>query len=393
MITKSLANKLLSILQEKKLEMLSFLEELVLIETPSTSAISQDAAFDFVSEPFIELGYYTSRVKGSKTGGYLYARPQEKCRECKKQLIVGHIDTVWPFGTIDHMPFKIEQNKIHGPGVFDMKVGITQIIYALKILKSCSIQPEVFPLVLINSDEEIGSTDSSPMIKRLSKLCSRAFVLEPPLGIDGRLKSSRKGIARFTMTIQGKSSHAGLNPETGVSAIVELSNQIQILHSFNDLAKGISVNVGMIEGGVSANMVAPQSKAEIDVRVSNVEDAKSISAKILNLTPTQQGCSIDIKGGFGRPPMEFNERNKALWESAREMGSLLDLNLKHGAAGGASDGNTTSLYTATLDGLGTPGDGAHALHEFAFESEIIKRTALLALLLLTPATNIYSLKN
>jgi len=236
-------------------------------------------------------------------------------------------------------------------------------------------------VILINSDEEIGSFESSNAIKRLSKIARRAYILEPPLGFDGKLKTARKGIGKFILQVKGKPAHAGLNPGEGISAIVELSFQIQKLFGLNDFEKGITVNVGMIQGGSSANVIAEESSAVIDVRVLNMEDAAYIEKKILSLEPQHKGSNLHVEGGFGRPPMERTKRNQRLWRLARRIGDSMDLELDEVIAGGGSDGNTTSLFTATLDGLGTVGDGAHARHEFIFIEKLIERTTLLSMLL------------
>ncbi len=240
---------------------------------------------------------------------------------------------------------------------------------------------ESVPVILINSDEEIGSFESTNAIKRIARIAKRAFILEPPLGFEGKLKTGRKGIGKFTIKVKGKPAHAGLNPEMGVSAIVELSYHIQQLFSLNDFEKGITVNVGMIQGGSSANVIAEESQAVVDVRVHNMDDALFIENKILNLKPKHTGTSLQIEGGFGRPPMERTARNQRLWTLAKHIGQSMHLELEEVTAGGGSDGNTTSLYTATLDGLGTVGDGAHARHEFIFKEKFIERTTLLAMLL------------
>ncbi len=246
-----------------------------------------------------------------------------------------------------------------------------------------SIPLPVTPIILINSDEEIGSRESTRMIKRLAKISDRAFVLEPPLGLEGKLKTARKGLGRFTITAIGKAAHAGLDPGKGVNAIVELSYQIQQLYAMNDFEKGITVNVGMIEGGISANVVAPESKAIVDVRVLNNIDGDTITKKIYALTPSMPNIQLRIEGGIGRPPMERTPRNQKLWHFAKDKASLMGLELEEAIAGGGSDGNTTSEFTATLDGLGTTGDGAHASHEFIFLEKLSERTALLTQLLIS----------
>ena len=364
-------------------DMIKFLKALVAIETPSRSVNSQYRIIDFIKNELELLDFYCIHAKGRKTGGYLYARPLHRNKKMPLQLLVGHCDTVWPKNTLNNMPITALNGKIKGPGIYDMKVGLTQIIFAIKVIKELRLDLNVTPIVLINSDEEIGSHETSHVIKLLSKLSNRAFVLEPPLGLEGKLKTARKGVGRFEITVKGKAAHAGLDPSKGINAIVELSHQIQELYAMNDPKKGITVNVGMIEGGISANVVAPESKAVIDVRVLSVKDGKDISKKIRSLKPKMADISLFVQGGIGRPPMESTKRNQGLWEIAKKEGKLLGINLNQATAGGGSDGNTTSQFTATLDGLGTPGDGAHADYEFIFIDKLNERTALLILLLTT----------
>ena len=368
-------------------EMREFLRDLVAIETPSHKIEPQHIILEFLRERFEAIGYYVVHVPGKKTGGYLYARPLDRDRSRPIQLLIGHCDTVWPDGTLEEMPLSYAKGKMKGPGVYDMKAGLTQIFYALAVLRSLPLPLHVEPVVVINSDEEIGSWESTGIIKRLSRIANRAFILEPPLGLDGKLKTARKGIGRFTITVKGKAAHAGLDPTKGINAIVELSHQVQELYAMNDHDRGITVNVGTIEGGISPNTVAPTSKAVVDVRVLSEEDGLFITDKIKNLKPQLEDVELSIEGGIGRPPMEKTPRNQELWRIARLQGEQLGLKLEEATAGGGSDANTTSLYTASLDGLGTPGDGAHALHEFIFENKLVERTALLTLLLLTEPIN------
>jgi len=255
----------------------------------------------------------------------------------------------------------------------------------LKVIDDLNLTLPLTPVILINSDEEIGSKESRSAIERLAKVCERAYIMEPPLGLTGKLKTARKGLGRFTITVKGKAAHAGLDPQKGASAIVELSNQVQQLYAMNDFDKGITVNVGMIEGGVSPNVIAPESKAVVDVRVLNKKDGERITEQILSLKPMLPEVEVHIEGGIGRPPMEHTEGNRMLWKLAKAKGALLGLELEEATAGGGSDGNTTSMYTATLDGLGTTGDGAHAQHEHIVLEEFPIRTALLTLLMLAEA--------
>lgn len=372
----------MSYLKDNQKKMLGLLKDMVAIESPSNNRLALNNMILFIQKRLEELDFYTMRIAGVKTGGFLYARPRIRKRNSRIQLLVGHCDTVWDIDTLKEIPITQNSDKLTGPGVYDMKAGITQILFSLLAIKELDLDLTVTPIILINTDEEIGSRESTPIIKRLSKIADRAFILEPPLGIEGKLKTARKGIGRFIITVKGKAAHAGLDPEKGVSAIVELSHQIQQLHAMNDFKNGITVNVGMIEGGNSPNVIAAQSKAIIDVRVYNNEDGKYITEKIHQLKPTLDDVELTIEGGIGRQPMERTPKNKQLWKKAKATGKLMDLTLEQATAGGGSDGNTTSLYTATLDGLGTTGDGAHAKHEFIYTDKLIERTALLTLLLL-----------
>lgn len=296
--------------------------------------------------------------------------------------MLGHYDTVWPLGTLDHMPFSVDGDIVRGPGVYDMKGGITQALLALDTLRHFGIKPIVSPAIFLNSDEEIGSRESGRYIAALAPQMDRVFVLEPSLGIAGQLKTARKGIGRFTITVQGEAAHAGLDPGAGASAILELSHVIQTLFALNDFDRGITVNVGTIDGGLRANVVAPKSQAVVDVRVASRAEADEISSTILNLEPEIPGTSLSIEGGFGRQPMEKTAANRELWQLALRLGSELGMELEEGLAGGGSDGNTTSLYTATLDGMGSVGDGAHAHHEHLLIDKTLERAALLTMLLM-----------
>ena len=366
--------------------MLNFLKDMVAIESPSNNKEALHNIIKFLEDKFRSLGFYTIHVKGEKGGGYLYARPLNKEKNSPSQLLLGHCDTVWDLNTLNTMPISESKGKLTGPGVYDMKAGLTEIIFSLSAIKTLKLDVSQTPIVLINSDEEVGSHESTPIIKRLSKVVSRAFILEPPLGVEGKLKTERKGIGRFTVTIKGRATHAGLDPEKGINAIVELAHQVQKLHAMNDFDKGITVNVGLIEGGTSANVVAAASNAVIDVRVYNQKDGDYITKRIHELKPMLDDVELVITGGIGRQPMEKTSRNQQLWKLAQADAKLIGLSLEEASAGGGSDGNTTSLYTATLDGLGTTGDGAHATHEFIYIDKLIERTALLTLLLLEKST-------
>lgn len=301
------------------------------------------------------------------------------------QLLVGHVDTIWPLGSVARLGVAAENGIVRGPGVFDMKGGLVEIVYALRALAEHGLKPEVTPVVLVNTDEEIGSIESRPHLERLSRCAARAYVLEPAYGPAGRLKTARKSAGHFRVVVRGRAAHAGVNPEEGVSAILELSHQIQRLFALNDVQRGITVNVGTIDGGLRANVVAAEASAEVDVRVPTLEAARVIERALRELEPAGEGLTVEVNGRFGRLPLEPTPRNRALWAAAKEAGTKLGLELEEAAVGGASDGNITSLYTATLDGLGPVGDGAHAPDEHVLQQSLPERAALLALLILLPA--------
>ena len=374
--------KILHFLTSQKEMFISDLEHFTKIESPSTDPIHLFSAYHFLIQEFKGISYYTNWIPGKKSGGYLYARPMHRIKNSDIQLLIGHTDTVWPLGTLEKMPVTVKDDRITGPGVYDMKAGIIQIIYAIKALINLNLKPKILPVILINSDEETGSKESTHIIKRLAKIANRAFILEPSLGLNGKLKTRRVGVGKYTIKLKGKAAHAGLDPGKGASAIVELSHVIQKLFLLNDPKNGISVNVGMIDGGVRPNVIAPESKAVVDVRVPTNKDANRIEEQILSMKSENPDVELSVEGGIGRPPMEATPANRALWKIAKEKGSEIDIDLSEASAGGGSDGNTTSQYTATLDGLGAIGDGAHAAHEFAFQDKLIERSALLSLLLM-----------
>lgn len=383
--TRQLAPRILATLREQRQAMIDLLEQLALAESPSLDPASQQRIRELLSAELEQLGFMARQLPGRNSGGQIYARPRSRSRAVAKQLIIGHFDTVWPVGTLEAMPFKVENNVVSGPGVFDMKGGLVQLLLALRTLARLNVDLAVTPVIFLNSDEEIGSRESTRYIAALARCAERAFVLEPSLGPGGSIKTTRKGVGRFTVLAHGRAAHAGLDPERGISAILELSFIIQKLFALNDPARGISVNVGTIDGGLRPNVIAPTSRAVVDVRVATHEDAERVEAAIRGMEASTEGVVLEIEGGVGRPPLEPTPRNRELWDMARSLGEELGLHLSEARAGGGSDGNTTSLYTATLDGLGPVGDGAHAHHERLDLDKTTERAALLSLLLIAPA--------
>jgi len=382
------ASRILEWLQERKDELADFAMALTRLESPSTDPETQEPVFRMLGEALEEVGLVVRRFPGVRTGGQLLARPH-RSGASRRQLLVGHVDTVWPVGTLDRMPVEVRNTHLVGPGIFDMKGGLAQMVFALRALRALDLEPELVPLVFLNSDEEIGSPESDRRIRSLARRVSRALVLEPALEPVGKLKTTRRGVGRFTIRVRGRSAHTGLAPGEGASAILALSHVVQRLHDLSDVERGITVNVGEIQGGTRPNVVAAEARAEVDVRVRTVEDARLLEEQILELQsslPPVAGTSLEIQGAVDRPPMEGTPRNRALWRAAQGVAEAMGVEVDEGMSGGASDGNTTSLFTATLDGLGAVGDGAHALHEYVELERMPERAALLAGILLLPET-------
>lgn len=378
------ASRVLEYVRANEQALIALLQSLVEAESPSAHPASHEPVRRILTHELESLGFRVREIATPSGHCHLYARPERRRRHADSQLLIGHYDTVWPVGTTLERPFTIDGNVIRGPGVFDMKGGLAQMLLALRCLQELDLAPGLTPVVFVNADEEIGSRSSTRYIRLLAIHAMRALVLEPSMGEEGDIKTERKGIGRFTITVHGKAAHAGLNPEAGASAILELSHVIQKLFAMNDPERGITVNVGTIDGGIQPNVIAPHGSAVADVRVPSVAEGDRVTQQIHALEPSTPGVRLRVEGGIGRPAMEATRRNQALWELARDIGVSLGLDLRQARAGGGSDGNTTSQYTATLDGLGPVGHGAHATHEFLYLDRTLERSALLALLLLAP---------
>ncbi len=381
----TVADRIREHLASRQDEMTELLLRLVEAESPTFDSESQDGPMRMLADGLETAGFAVRRFTGRTSGGMLLARPVRRARRRPIQVLIGHCDTVWPIGTIGAMPARIENGTMFGPGSFDMKGGLVEIVFALDALSRLDLQPSVEPVVLVNSDEETGSRDSWATIRRLAKIADRALILEPGLGPEGRIKTARKGNGQFTLRVHGRAAHAGVEPEKGASAILELSLCIQRLFELNDPDRGITVNVGTIDGGLRTNVVAPTSEASIDVRILHASDAPRVEQAIRSLEAHTPGTTLEISGAINRLPMERTPRNQRLWEVARRLAGDLGLEIQEGISGGGSDGNITSLYCATLDGLGPVGDGAHAIHEQVRIDSLPARGALLAMLLLEPA--------
>jgi glutamate carboxypeptidase len=370
-------------LRDREDGMTELLASLVLAESPSLVPGSESAALELIARELEDVGFRTRRLPGEGTGDHLLARPRVRRSRGTHQLIVGHVDTVWPLGTVRSMPPGRDDGHFCGPGSYDMKGGLVQLVFALAALHDLGLMPSIDPVVLVNSDEEIGSIHSSRYIRLLARGAAHAFVLEPPTAPTGSLKTSRKGVERFEVVVRGRAAHAGTSPEEGVSAILELAHQVEELFALSDPAHGVTVNVGTIDGGLRANVIAPEATALVDVRAPTAEGAEAVARAIRSLEPSRPGTSIGVRGDSRRPPMPATDRNRALFRRAQQLARVLGLQIEEAPlVGGASDANLTSELTATLDGLGAVGDGAHAPDEHVVVSALPERAALLALLLL-----------
>jgi glutamate carboxypeptidase len=371
-------------LEGRRDRMVDLLVELARLESPTDVPESQAPVQACLTRALEERGMRVRRVRGRLTGGLLYARPRRRIRGRPAQLLIGHSDTVWPIGTTGTMPVVVENGHVRGPGTFDMKAGLVQGVFALEALSALGLEPPATPIWIINSDEEIGSPESIRWVRGAARRAARAFVLEPAYGPEGCLKTARKGVGRFRVTVRGISAHAGLEPTAGASAIEEIADVVLRLRALTDLERGTTLNVGTIRGGTRRNVVAAEAVAEVDLRVATAEDGTAVSGLIQAMRARTPRTTIHVEGGLATPPLERTSRNRALWCQALAAGERLGIHLDEYTAGGASDGNTTSQYTATLDGLGAIGDGAHARHESVTIASLSERAALLAELLMAP---------
>lgn len=289
-------------------------------------------------------------------------------------LMIGHYDTVWDRGVLS---YRVEDDKIYGPGILDMKSGLVSAIWFFKYVKQFNLPLKRRVVFFLNSDEEIGSPTSRALIEEEAKKSMAAFILEPAVNVSGDLKIARKGTSRYLLSIKGLASHAGNNPRDGVSAITEAARQILAIEGLNDFDKGTTLNVGMVQGGGKLNVVPDEAHIGVDVRSVTKEEQERIEDYFEELEPHDDRIELEIDGGINRPPMERDEESEELFEIAQEEAEELGFEVEEAEVGGASDGNFTSLHTPTLDGMGLVGDGIHAEHEHILKDQIVERFALL----------------
>lgn len=360
----------------------ALLRKLVECESPSEDAAAVTRFMELLAEETRDCAA-AKLVKMPRAGRCLlltFALPGPARKKQPGLLAVGHGDTVWPAGTLRTMPWREADGRIYGPGVLDMKSGLAFFIAAMRLLRELDLPVTRGVQMWVVSDEETGSADSRVHTERLALESSAVLVLEPGTGLEGKLKTARKGVGAYTVRVRGRKAHAGVDFSAGANAIVELARQIERIASFTDLKKGLTVNPGIVRGGTRTNVVPDEAEAEVDIRVARLRDAAGIDKRFKALRPVDRRCSIEVSGGLNRPPMERTRKVAALFRAAQKIArEKLGVELEESATGGGSDGNfTAALGVPTLDGLGGVGEGAHAPHESILTGPAAQRIALLA---------------
>jgi glutamate carboxypeptidase len=359
-------------------QMLEMLAQLVGTESPTEDRTAVNRCVDLVEEWIKARGGISKRSKQKVAGDFLIGRFGPARSRVKPLMLLGHLDTVWPLGTLSKMPFHMRAGRAWGPGVLDMKAGVVMALNALRILLDSGqlATPVIF---LLNSDEETGSQHSRVMTETLARQCSAVFVLEPAQGIPGAYKTARKGVAHYRLDVRGVAAHSGVDFAQGHSAVLELGRQIERASALTNTARGITVNAGVIGGGTRSNVVPAQAWAEFDVRIAKKADAGRVDRKFLALRAVDRRCTLEVTGGLNRPPMERTPGTVTLFRRAATIARGLGFQLLEASTGGGSDGNFTSaLGIPTLDGMGAVGEGAHADTESILLDALVPRTALLA---------------
>jgi glutamate carboxypeptidase len=364
-------------------EMLATLQRLVLAESPSLEKAPADRCCNLLAAEWRKRGARVERIAQKRRGDHLRVTwwPQ-KSRAAGQFLVLGHYDTVYSSGTLSKMPFRVTGGKAYGPGIFDMKAGIVQALFALKTLQETQAPLTRRLVFLWTSDEEIGSESSRKLIEAEARRSDAVFVLEPALGPRGLIKTARKGVGEAELIVHGRASHAGLAPQEGINAIHELARQLARIQEWNDPRHGVTVNADVIEGGTRVNVIAERARAVLDLRALRVADTRRLERRLHALSPILPGARLEIRGGFNRAPLE-RKFSAALFAKAKSLAAQMGLSLEECTAGGGSDGNlTAALGVATLDGLGAVGHGAHSAHEHILLNTMPVRSALLAALLM-----------
>lgn len=362
-------------------EMLAFTRQLVETESPSGDLEGSRAVVELLAQAAQSLDFVTAveRIESAGYGEHLRVRAFGSRKGSDDALlVVGHTDTVHARGSIAERPWRVDGNRIYGPGIFDMKANCALVLETLRACAAQGFAPQREVVLLLTCDEETGSETGRALVEEEAGRACCALVLEPPAS-GGRVKTGRKGTAFFTIEAKGVAAHAGLEPEKGASAILEIARQIERLHGMNAPSRGTTVNAGVVRGGTRSNVVAAEAYLETDVRFSTMDEARRIESEILNLRPFDERVNLIVSGGINRPPLERTKGVAAVYEQGRRLSAMLDFELGEASVGGASDGNFVAARCAqVLDGLGIDGDGAHADHEHIVVDDIARRGALLA---------------
>lgn len=363
-------------------ELLARMRQLVEIESPSEAKVCVDRCVDAAAAMAQSLGGRIRRHRQRRAGDVLEARFGPAVG--KPVMLLGHLDTVWPLGTLEEMPFRIARGRVWGPGTLDMKAGVAMALTAIEALtRTGTLERPV--ILLLTGDEEVGSAASRPIVERLARGCAAVFVLEPAQGLAGAYKTARKGVGGYTLTVKGVAAHAGVDFERGHNAIHELAWLLEKVRGFTELERGLTVNAGVIRGGTRTNVIAAGAEAEVDVRIARMKDAVRIEKKFRSLRVRDRGCVLQVEGGINRPPMERTRATVALFRRAATLAGQMGFALTEASTGGGSDGNfTAALGVPTLDGMGPVGEGAHASHESVVLRELVPRTVLLAEMMRSP---------
>jgi len=386
-ISPDLANRLLTVFRSRQKSIEAFIKTLVEIESPSGDEAGSRVVVDRLVSAASDLGCVDSieRRAVSAFGEHLVIRSFSEFENAGQILIVGHTDTVHEHGSVELRPWRKEGNRIYGPGIFDMKANCALTIEILRTLMTLQLKPQRAVTIILTCDEEVGSQSGWPLMEQLAKRVDTrcAFVLEPP-ALGGSVKTGRKGTGIYSIRVEGKAAHAGLEPEKGASAILELARQTQLLHSINRAGSGVTINVGVVHGGTRSNVVAAEAEGEIDVRFSTENEAEEVDQLLKNLRPIDERVKVFVSGGINRPPLERTIAVAELFETARSIGAMIDFELGEAQVGGASDGNfLAAMGIPVLDGLGISGDGAHAVHEHILADDIAVRGAIIGGLILS----------
>jgi glutamate carboxypeptidase len=384
MVEANLPAHFLQTLKPRLPGMLAMLRRLVLAESPSFEKSAADHCCHLLEAEWRKRGARVQRLAQKLRGDHLRITWwPHKYRPAGQLLVLGHYDTVYSSGTLATMPFRIAAGKAYGPGVFDMKAGMVQALFAFSALKNSAAQLRRRLVFLWTSDEEIGSESSRKIIESEARRSNAVFVLEPSLGPRGLLKTARKGVGEAEILVHGRASHAGLAPEEGINAIHELARQITRIEKWNDPRRGITINADVIEGGTRTNVIAERARAVFDLRALHSADMRRIESRLHALRPDLPGARLEVRGGFNRTPLE-RKFSAAVFARAKSLAAQMGLPLGECVAGGGSDGNfTAALGIPTLDGLGAVGDGAHSAREHVLINTMPARAALLAALLAT----------